>query len=1714
MKRSILSLLLILTVITYSLLPAVVYADTTADKQASSFAENNSGADLSKSGAQQSARDARQTAGAQQADSASGAQQTPGDNQTPNDSQSSGAKPPAYAPNRVLVMYKNGAVDTKTPASSSKKKARSAAVSKHKSGSFGKSASSIGDEKLVQADETLDRQVQILNQSLGEDYSIEDTIVFDSGKKETDKVVSVISSKSMDTEDLVESLKDNDQIKIVEPDYIVSTCDVPDWNDPYLKEMHHLTSENSIHADTIWESESYKQANESSSSDPVIVAVVDTGVDYTNPDLKNRMWVKPASKAFSAFAGTYGYDFSDSDDDPMDENGHGSHCAGIIAGQANNGVGMTGVAGISDKVKIMAIRTLNKDGSGYNSDIVAGMKYVITMKKAGANICAMNCSLGGNAHSTLFNEVMEEAGKAGILSIVAAGNASADNDLEVFVPSNAATDYHVTVAASDEHGNFASYSNYGMKNVDVVAPGSNILSTVCKYSFLPYLYDAGTLRGFQDEKGNEHKGNTLYYGEFGDTSIEKVQNIQGEEVDSVKPVTGTDYEGNPINDPADPDHQVGEFGASRMLVNRISDSSGKASLEFHNENENVFPIGNNKTSLRWKITGARKGDVYILYFPYNKEAGDNKSSYVNFAYRSHTEEFGGSKGYLHIGDLRISGKDEYGKVDWGTITTDGYGDSKANISPTVNSIWRASPRSSALYPFQAADLVSDYGLGLVYEANTSGDCYFDISSLAISKSDANPASFGKYDVYSGTSMATPVAAGAAALIAVMNPGISPIDLKTALLSATRDGYEGWCSSGGIIDFNAYTPSPEEGRPAISEVTADFENGTVCLHGSGFGPAPSVTIFNNYSETSKTIPVNDIRVEEGNIIIRHAGQPTGEDDRVNHGIIGSDITFTVKNTSNDLTGERTAYVVKGLASYQDGYTFESTEQYIGFADGKMPVNLTCIKGANDLILHDGGERFYRVVSDKKNGSWHLKQLGTSTREAVDQYVRKILDDESKKDSLWHPATPLEEKYLNYYSISKVAEPAYMGGTIYQLVMADIGYTSSTLLLALSLDDLTWTVLSDSLEGYGSQPEDLVWSDINSATLAGYKGRLYLFGIQISGDAVTAGADNTAEAKGDVADADNTADDEDDFPDFDYTEEEVRTAVYSCDPLGDGINWVKEAASLPAPRTYGVAINQGGNLYYMLSSRNLREVDYKVYRFDGATWSVAGELPEALYLKDMGGQKTTDGVYSFTYPTYSGVPCAVGIDDQGILFSGMSFHGVGDTFRFNTSTGKTQPLSYTLWGKNDDINTDGMVAGGKLWAHYKDEMSGLTVAKTIDIKTDYVKLTKTISGQGTGRIIGTGAYSKGDASKITIIPGKDSYIYEASASGTGSEFSLDKITGDIEAGIKARQEKVTLDYFAQTDGQLSVTFGKISSKIEGPDALNKKAGTYQASDLGFKTDGTIGDVNLEADASGYATVNKDGSITFTEAGAGKEVTVTATAKDNSTLKATCKVTIETAADPDDGTGGNTDPRYQDIDAITPSDATIDEKASEDKNLTIDEKGITTTANLKKKTLHVTWDKVTDAVNYRIVFRKAGAKTWTNTWSQGKTGITIKKLKKNGLYQYRLQAVKKTGTTWTKGPWTKTTYLLYNSSKQTVRAGRKQLTVTVSKTKGVTGYQAAWAKKKNMKGKKTRKVKGAGNTSIIIKGLKTGKTYYVQAMSYKKYKGKTYIGVPMKTSKVKVK
>jgi len=212
-------------------------------------------------------------------------------------------------------------------------------------------------------------------------------------------------------------------------------------------------------------------------SGEIIVAVIDTGVDYTHPDLAANMWVNQAE--YYGTSGVdddgngyiddiYGYDFCNNDGNPMDDHYHGTHCAGTIGAIGNNG---QGVAGVCWHVKVMAIKFLNSGGSGYTDDAIASVQYSILM---GAKLSSN--SWGGGGYSQGLKDAIDAAGAAGMLFVAAAGNDGGNNDTYSHYPSNYTSESLISVMATDKYDNKSSFSNYGPVSVDIGAPGSDILS--------------------------------------------------------------------------------------------------------------------------------------------------------------------------------------------------------------------------------------------------------------------------------------------------------------------------------------------------------------------------------------------------------------------------------------------------------------------------------------------------------------------------------------------------------------------------------------------------------------------------------------------------------------------------------------------------------------------------------------------------------------------------------------------------------------------------------------------------------------------------------------------------------------------------------------------------------------------------------------------------------------------------------------------------------------------------------------------------------------------------------------------------------------------------------------------------------------------------------------------------------------------------------------
>ncbi|MCK4718587.1 MAG: right-handed parallel beta-helix repeat-containing protein, partial [Thermoplasmata archaeon] len=275
---------------------------------------------------------------------------------------------------------------------------------------------------------------------------------------------------NISVEEAIHLLSMDPYILYAEPDYIISTERTPD--DPSFDYLWGLQN---INAPRAWDT--------SIGDENVVIAVVDTGVDYTHSDLTANMWANPNEIPGNGIDDDgngyvddiYGWDFCNNDNDPKDDHFHGTHCSGITGAVGNNN---QGVVGVNWDVSIMALKFLSGGGSGYGSDAIECMEYAIVMKNAGVNIKATSNSWGGGGYSQAMYDAIAALRDADILFVAAAGNSARNTDDSPHYPSTYNLTNIISVAATDPDDDLAYFSNYGSSTVHVAAPGVDIYSTV------------------------------------------------------------------------------------------------------------------------------------------------------------------------------------------------------------------------------------------------------------------------------------------------------------------------------------------------------------------------------------------------------------------------------------------------------------------------------------------------------------------------------------------------------------------------------------------------------------------------------------------------------------------------------------------------------------------------------------------------------------------------------------------------------------------------------------------------------------------------------------------------------------------------------------------------------------------------------------------------------------------------------------------------------------------------------------------------------------------------------------------------------------------------------------------------------------------------------------------------------------------------------------
>jgi thermitase len=271
------------------------------------------------------------------------------------------------------------------------------------------------------------------------------------------------------TDALRKRLARSSEVAYAEPDFFLFSSAPKTPDDPFYPLQYALIdspSDHDIDAPTAW----------GTRSSCAKVAILDTGIDTDHPDLKSNIYKsgdKPNNGKDDDKNGyvddTYGLNVIKDKGSGEDDNGHGTHVSGIVAGRGNNDVGVSGVCWSS---KLLAVKFMNSKGKGSTSDAIAGIDYAV---KQGFKI--INCSFGSSSKSSSLHDAVDYAQDHNTLLVVAAGNDSENIDKHPLYPASYGDSNILAVAASTSTDELADFSNFGSTAVDVAAPGENIYST-------------------------------------------------------------------------------------------------------------------------------------------------------------------------------------------------------------------------------------------------------------------------------------------------------------------------------------------------------------------------------------------------------------------------------------------------------------------------------------------------------------------------------------------------------------------------------------------------------------------------------------------------------------------------------------------------------------------------------------------------------------------------------------------------------------------------------------------------------------------------------------------------------------------------------------------------------------------------------------------------------------------------------------------------------------------------------------------------------------------------------------------------------------------------------------------------------------------------------------------------------------------------------------
>jgi subtilisin family serine protease len=523
----------------------------------------------------------------------------------------------------------------------------------------------------------------------------------------------------MTVEEAIDFYRNDPNVEYAGPNYIYHASAIP--NDSAFIELWglHNTGQSvngfpgkddaDIDAPEAWDIET-------GASSPVVIAVIDTGVAWNHPDLIANIWTNTGESipdpgcndgidndGNGYIDDCHGWDFLADDNDPSDFNGHGTHVAGTIAAVGNNGSDITGVM---QHAQIMPLRFLGMNGKGNDADAVAAIEYA---NAHGAHV--INISWNGTNASSPLKAAIDSSEAVVVCS---AGNKGQNNDVIPTYPANFNSANIISVAATDQMDELASFSNFGVTSVDVAAPGVNTYSSIPEFS-----YDSPILVYPDPDPGS---------------GVEDFDSTTGPlPVASDVPDTLLGW-------------RTGGTNSTWEITADTGGGTGDNSLEDSPDTPQGSDYANNTNSWAGYMTPITsvKDNRYTLSFQWKGKLEEDRDFLdINFSTNGSTWE----------------------RIDSRTGTAAGF-----------------TASSSTAYTLKA-DLHDSFFFG--FGLSSDGTVVFDgvyIDDVSLSR---EPLFISSYDFLHrhGTSMAAPHVAGIAGLIKAMNPALTNLEIKNAILNS-------------------------------------------------------------------------------------------------------------------------------------------------------------------------------------------------------------------------------------------------------------------------------------------------------------------------------------------------------------------------------------------------------------------------------------------------------------------------------------------------------------------------------------------------------------------------------------------------------------------------------------------------------------------------------------------------------------------------------------------------------------------------------------------------------------------------------------------------------------------------------------------------------------------------------------------------------------------